>query len=90
MSITPNPRCVHTDCFANKCGECTVLTNTAFNKDCPFFRTREEQLQDKLAAAKKLMELERIDLIEAYWKDMNCLQKILAHDSAQLEALRAR
>lgn len=35
--------CFKNDCFANRCGECSILKDTDFGKrDCPFFKDRTE------------------------------------------------
>lgn len=42
--IMEDIRCGQTKCFANKCGECSALSDTNFKgRICPFFKTKEQR-----------------------------------------------
>ena len=34
------------NCFANVCGGCRILSYTSFNKECPFYKTKEQYEED--------------------------------------------
>lgn len=36
------------NCFAYREGKCRILDNTHFNRDCPFFKTRQQYEYDLL------------------------------------------
>lgn len=41
------PRCLRTDCFAHYADGCTCLSDNSFgDRDCPFFKTREQRRKE--------------------------------------------
>lgn len=55
-------------CAANKDGFCRVLRSNNFgDKMCPFFKTTEQNDQEKKAVMDRLIANERYDLIETYY-----------------------
>jgi hypothetical protein len=52
------------DCFAYRHGCCGALANTDFGDEvCPFFSTREEADRQQAAAARRLVEIGRPELL---------------------------
>lgn len=41
------PTCGRSECFGCEDGHCLVLTDNEFNKDCPFFKTREQVAEEQ-------------------------------------------
>ena len=40
---------LHSECFSNKEGKCTILKNTIFdNRDCPFFKINRDDIRRTL------------------------------------------
>lgn len=37
-----SPECGRIECFANEDKLCMILSKNDFNKECPFFKTREQ------------------------------------------------
>lgn len=42
IEFVKEPRCRMRDCFANKKGLCTILTDNHFNRVCPFYKRERE------------------------------------------------
>ena len=60
--------CPHHRCAGNKEGFCRVLRSSNFgDKMCPFFKTTEQNGQEKKAVMDRLIANERYDLIETYY-----------------------
>lgn len=58
--------CTETECFANKCGVfCDILTEYV-KHPCPFYKTREQNEEDQIAAHNRLLKLGRKDLINKF------------------------
>lgn len=59
----------HSDCFANLNGFCVALDNVEFKgRDCPFYKTTEQNELEKDAVTAKLKSQGRDDLISKYYK----------------------
>ena len=52
-------------CFANCNGKCAALT-AAIEKNCPFFKSEEQQQAEQCRSAQKLVDRGRNDLIARY------------------------
>lgn len=54
------PRCHRVDCFANEIGRCVALRTAKFkgDKDCPFFKTKEQLNKELLEIKLKKIESE--------------------------------
>ena len=62
------PMCDHRSCAGNKYGYCRILKSNRFgDKACPFFKTTEQNEQEKKAVMERLVANERYDLIETYY-----------------------
>lgn len=48
--------CENNRCFACESGYCTVLNDTKFEKNCPFFKTRE-RIKAEAERAKEITQL---------------------------------
>ena len=60
--------CLLRRCAGNKEGFCRVLNCTDFEgKVCPFFKTVEQNEQEKKAVMERLVAMDRQDLIELYY-----------------------
>ena len=54
------PRCLRTSCFANCADRCSCLDNNEFgNRDCPFYKSREQRAQELCDAEAKRREKAR-------------------------------
>lgn len=64
MSRIYRTDCTNTDCWAhNSNDECRVLCRTEWNgKPCPFFKTRQQILEDDARSEKRIKELYGVDL----------------------------
>ena len=54
------------DCFANIDGGCSALTVTKCPEHCKFYKTHQQLRIERQKAYNRLMELGRLDLIDAY------------------------
>lgn len=62
------PHCDMTNCAANHVSTCMALQNNNFNgKTCPFFKTKEQNREEKQAALDFLASHNRTDLIDKYY-----------------------
>ena len=60
--------CLLRQCAGNKDGFCRVLRSTDFEgKGCPFFKTAEQNEQERKAVMERLIAKDRQDLIELYY-----------------------
>ena len=59
-------RCEETECFANSCYHCRVLTEPSDKYPCPFFKTREQLKEERRNSIFRLQKIRRTDLIESY------------------------
>ena len=58
--------CTNKECFANKCGAiCDILVDYV-RQPCPFFKTKQENEEDKMIAHNRLYDMGREDLILKY------------------------
>ena len=48
------PACARDDCFGCQYGHCIVLVRNSFNKECPFFKTREQVAAEQEYCRKRL------------------------------------
>ena len=52
------PTCGKVECFGNEDGHCLVLSDNNFvNKECPFFKTREQVATEKEYCQNRLAEI---------------------------------
>ena len=67
----PYCRMAETDCAArSKLGRCNALANAIFKgRQCPFYKSREQQMQEHQLTYERLIVLERFDLLETYRPD---------------------
>lgn len=57
----------HPDCFACKDGLCVALSDNSFGeRDCPFYKTREQNRQEMKECLCRLVMKGRYDLIRKY------------------------
>lgn len=68
--------CLQKSCFAWRYGECGILTTVL--RPCPFYKTKEELDEQRIAIRRKLMEVDWDDPIHTYirgvskrWKEAN-------------------
>ena len=60
--------CPHNRCAGNKDGFCRVLSTSDFgDKMCPFFKTTEQNEEEKKAAIARLIALGRQNLVNTYY-----------------------
>lgn len=60
--------CPHNRCAGNKDGFCRVLSTSDFGgKMCPFFKTTEQNEEEKKAAIARLIALGRQNLVNTYY-----------------------
>ncbi len=60
------PKCYKIDCFQNKCGARCELLTAQPSQPCPFYKTDKQNDLDRLKAHQRLMDENRLDLIEQY------------------------
>lgn len=53
------PACGKVECFAYQDGCCVLLTDNNFNKDCPFYKTREQVAKEKEYCLNRWQALEK-------------------------------
>ena len=51
------PKCERAECACCAGGYCVVLTNNDFNKDCPFFKTKEQVAKEQEYCQQRLAEI---------------------------------
>ena len=67
MREKPYTCLAHTDCFANRNGLCTVLTDTDFQgKDCPFHKTSAQAQEGRRSAYFRLITTGQEYLLDKY------------------------
>lgn len=65
----PECRFEREDCHAWEDGRCAALTDTDFGTDvtdCPFYRSKQDNLRENTACLNRLIRMGRTDLIDKY------------------------
>ena len=68
-SVLPECRFEHEECHAFREGKCMVLVDTDFGEevaDCPFYRSKDDNLRESAMCINRLIRIGRTDLIEKY------------------------
>ena len=77
------------DCHAYKDGCCQALADTDFgDRDCPFYRSKEENVREVSACVNILIRKGRTDLIDKYRPVYNALNLLGDEDEFIKEAKR--
>lgn len=54
------PLCGVVECFGNNDGYCVVLANNEFgNRECPFFKTKEQVKEEKAYCEQRLAQIRK-------------------------------
>ena len=62
------PKCPRKSCAGNRSGVCLILkTNNFGDKDCPFFKTKEQVAEENRRIKTKLIFEERYDILDRYY-----------------------
>ena len=81
LSRLPECRFERDDCHAYKDGCCQALSDTDFgDRDCPFYRSKEENVREVSACVNILIIKGRTDLIDKYRPVYNALNLLGAED----------
>ena len=78
-SALPECRFEREKCHAFREGKCMVLMDTDFGEnvaDCPFYRSKEDNLRESAMCINRLIRIGRTDLIEKYqpvYRSLNLL-----------------
>lgn len=74
-----------TGCYASVHGGCDALTDNGFGrKRCPFRKTRAVRLENKIAAAERLIKMDRFDAITLYYGSFANFAAILERDKEEI------
>ena len=88
-SKLPDCRFERGDCHAYKDGCCQALADTDFgDRDCPFYRSKEENVREVSACINILIRKGRTDLIDKYRPVYNALSLLGDEDEFIKEARR--
>lgn len=55
--INKFPTCDKADCAGCQDGHCIVLTNNKFDKECPFYKTKEQAEKEQAYRAERLAKI---------------------------------
>ena len=53
------PTCNKAECAGCEEGHCLILTKNDFNKECPFFKTKEQVAEEREYCRKRMAELKK-------------------------------
>lgn len=80
----------HMDCFANKAGQCTILTTSQFKSDCPFYKSEEIFLKGNISAGERLLRIDKGGgIINAMYGSFGVFEDMIAQYRERYNLLKA-